>query len=102
MLACRLWLLILITALPFSQVRASECADKLRGDEIRIAPEFVQEGGVEIPVFSDVHGNLEGLFRAVGEMQVKRQRRFPLVLVTGDFGFFPFPEQLTPEVRRHE
>ena len=84
-------------------VLATTCAEAFAAkDNIEVGLEFVENDNVEIPVFSDVHGNLEGLFRAIGDLQVQRKRQFPVIFVTGDFGFFPSIEGLDSELRTHE
>ena len=62
------------------------------------------ETTLEIPVFSDVHGDIKGLFRAISALQKLNKRHYPIVLVTGDLGFFPYltdldPEQVAREIR---
>jgi hypothetical protein len=85
---------------------AAPCSDALAAKDgdarIDVGSEFVENDNIEVPVFSDVHGNLEGLFRAIGDLQVRRKRRFPVILVTGDFGFFPTLAGLNDEQRAHE
>lgn len=72
------------------------------GTALSVEPASLVDGALEIPLFADVHGNLGGLLRALQALSSLRQRRFPLVVVAGDLGFFPFPEAMTDEHRRRE
>ena len=42
-----------------------------------------------VPVFGDIHGNLEGLVNTVKHLQRRLGRRFDHVLQVGDFGYYP-------------
>jgi len=43
-----------------------------------------------VPVFGDIHGNLEGLVNTVKYLQKKYNKKFNFVFQLGDFGYFPF------------
>ncbi len=73
-----------------------------QGKEISVPPQYILDGGLQIPVVSDVHGNLEGLFRAVADLQVRNKRRYPIVFITGDLAFYPYLNRLTPEQMARE
>ena len=57
---------------------------------------------VRIPVFADVHGRIETLFRAVSRLQARTGDTFERALIAGDLGWFPYPGDLPEVIRRKE
>ena len=43
----------------------------------------------DVPVFGDIHGNLEGLFTTVQRLQRRHGVKYRWVIQVGDFGFYP-------------
>lgn len=53
-----------------------------------------------IPVFGDIHGNIEGLFTTLQHLQRKWGGKFSHVLQVGDLGYFPNEKNLDKETKR--
>jgi predicted phosphodiesterase len=52
-----------------------------------------------IPVFGDIHGNIEGMFRTLQFLQRKHKSCYRFVLQVGDFGYFPETVGLDSQTR---
>jgi hypothetical protein len=75
---------------------------QLPPDSISVEP---QPDGktVIIPVFSDIHGRIDRLFRNLASVQKDlKAGTFRAAFITGDLGWFPHPDTLDKSVRERE
>ncbi|MEK6822995.1 MAG: metallophosphoesterase [Nanoarchaeota archaeon] len=56
---------------------------------------------MRIPVFGDIHGNIEGMFFALQQLQREHEEKYPFVLQVGDLGYFPTRDSEDYATRRH-
>ena len=98
-------LLLLVLRLCSTEIAwAQRCGVHLDQTASRSSAIFVTPalGHVVIPVYSDIHGRIETLFKSLSQLQKAQKTSYPVVLITGDLGWFPYPNDLSPLLRRIE